>query len=104
MMALVKVCNLAELPPGRAKLVEVDGVEIGVFHVDDGFYAVQNTCPHREGYLHEGPLQGTKVTCPWHFAVFDLRSGEVLEGPAESNLRTYRVLCQNGEIQLELQE
>jgi nitrite reductase/ring-hydroxylating ferredoxin subunit len=103
-MTLVKVCDLPELPPGKARMIEVDGVEIGVFRVDDDFYAIQNTCPHRQGYLHEGHLQGTKITCPWHFAVFDLKSGEVLQGPAESNLRTYRVLCQNGEIKVALEE
>lgn len=95
---LIRVCTIEDLPPGKAKSVDVDGVDVGVFHSGDEYYAVENTCPHREGYLHEGAVDGKKVTCPWHFAVFDLETGNVDEGPAERNLKTYRVVCRDGAV------
>ena len=42
------------------------------------YYAIGDTCTHRGGPLSEGDVQGTKVTCPWHGAHFDLKTGAVL--------------------------
>ena len=99
---LVKVADLKDLVPGEGKLVEVDGKEIGLFLVDDQCYALDNTCPHREGYLHDGAIEGTTVTCAWHFAKFDLKTGKVLEGPAEEGVGCYEVVTEDGEVKIAL--
>jgi nitrite reductase/ring-hydroxylating ferredoxin subunit len=41
--------------------------------------------------LDEGQLEGTILTCPWHGAQFDVCTGALLRGPAETALETYRV-------------
>jgi nitrite reductase/ring-hydroxylating ferredoxin subunit len=99
---LVKVADFEDLVPGRGTLVEVEGLEVGLFRVGDRCYALENTCPHRDGYLHDGAVEGKTVTCPWHFAVFDLETGAVLEGPAARGVRPYDVVLEEGAVKIAL--
>ena len=43
-----------------------------------------------------------RLECYCHGAVFDVRTGEALVGPAVSSLETYPVREQDGEIQVEV--
>jgi 3-phenylpropionate/trans-cinnamate dioxygenase ferredoxin component len=52
-------------------------------------YAFQDTCTHQECSLSEGFLDEYAVICPCHQSVFDIRTGEVLLGPAATALRTF---------------
>lgn len=53
-----------------------------LFNVDGTFFALDNTYTHRGGPLAEGEISGHEVTCPWHGARFDVRTGEVVGPPA----------------------
>jgi len=55
------VCRANELPPGEARLVEVDGKAIALFNVGGALHAIEDTCLHAGGPLHEGTLDGTTV-------------------------------------------
>jgi NAD(P)H-dependent nitrite reductase small subunit len=68
---------VADITPGSARTVAVDGREIAVFNVGGTFYAVDNTCPHQGGPLSEGYIEGTTVTCPWHAWCFNLTDGRM---------------------------
>jgi nitrite reductase/ring-hydroxylating ferredoxin subunit len=83
--------NISEVPPGSALLVEAGGESIAVFNVGGVFYATQAECTHKRGPLDEGELDGSIVTCPYHGAQYDVSTGQVLRGPAEKSLRTFRV-------------
>jgi nitrite reductase (NADH) small subunit len=86
--------RVADLKPGHATLVEVEGDAVAVFNVDGTFYATQNECTHADGPLNEGDLAGCKVTCPWHASVFSVCDGSVIEGPASDPLKTYKVIIE----------
>lgn len=34
-------------------------------------------CSHQGAPLEEGTLEGFNLTCPWHYAVVDVRNGKV---------------------------
>lgn len=74
----------------------VNGKEVAIFNVESQLYATQASCTHRGGPLCEGAIWGHIVTCPWHGSEFDVRTGEVVTGPATEPLATYRVEVQNG--------
>lgn len=96
------VGNANQIPPGQARLIEVGGKEIAVFNIDGVFHALDNTCTHVGGPLCEGEIAGSEVTCPWHGAVFDITTGNVLGPPAAEAVTRYNVRVENGEIQIEI--
>lgn len=85
----VKVAETSEIPPGRLKLVDVRGERVAVANVGGSFFAFSDECTHDGGPLSEGDLDGEVVTCPWHFSRFNVRTGEIVESPAEEVVQTY---------------
>ena len=102
MPQFITVATTDELADQPAKLVEVEGQKIALFRVDGGFYALSDTCTHRRGSLSEGMVEGAEVTCPWHGATFDIRSGAVLGPPAGQAAKSYPVRVTAPDIEIEV--
>ena len=98
----VDVTGAGEIAPGQSKVIEVGEKKIAVFNVDGSYYAIDDTCTHRGGPLSEGTREGTKITCPWHGAQFDLTDGKVLGGPASKGIGSYRVDISADRIHIEI--
>lgn len=98
----VDACPLDELAPGESKMLYLDGKQVALFNVNGNLYAVSNRCPHARGPLSEGHVEvegeSCTVTCPWHYAKFDLASGRVVDGIASSPVPTYAVEVRDGMI------
>ncbi len=84
---------VSDVPPGYAILVE----NAAVYNVNGTLYATDDKCTHQMGPLHAGKLSGNIITCPWHGSKFDVRTGQVVSGPAKQAVKTYRVTVE-GEI------
>src|SRR5436853_6219114 len=102
MPEFVKVARIEEVPVGTARMVEVNGKEIALFNVGGSFHAIDNTCTHVGGPLCEGEVEGVEVTCPWHGAVFDVTTGQVLGPPAGVRLGRYNVRADVPEVEVEV--
>ncbi len=102
MAEFVKVASVAEIAPGQARLLNVRGKEIALFNVEGTFFALENACTHEEGPLAEGDIEGHEVTCPWHGARFDIRTGAVLCAPAYDDVRRYNVRVVGTDIEVEV--
>jgi nitrite reductase/ring-hydroxylating ferredoxin subunit len=98
----IEAAGIDEIEPGQAKLVEVNGKEIALFNSNGEYYAIDNECTHVGGPLCEGEIEGCRVTCPWHGAEFDLKTGEALAPPAEEGVNTYKVYIDGDFIKIEL--
>jgi 3-phenylpropionate/trans-cinnamate dioxygenase ferredoxin subunit len=59
---------------------------------------VSDTCTHARVPLSGGCLEGRQVVCPWHAAMFDLKTGVATCGPASVPLRTYEVRIEGDQI------
>jgi nitrite reductase (NADH) small subunit len=99
---LVKVAEKKDVAPGSSTAVEVRGQKVAVFNVDGTFYAIGDTCTHRGGPLSEGDVSGTTVTCPWHGAQYDLKTGGVLTPPAPQGVANYKVVVEGDNVSIEL--
>ena len=90
MPKFMKVATPDELEDQQGKLVEVEGQKIALFRVGEAFHALSDTCTHRGGPLSEGTVEGAEVTCPWHGARFDIKTGAVMGLPAGREVRSYQ--------------
>ena len=95
------VAKASELRPGEMKLIDMAGEKIVVANVDGNFFAFSNTCTHVGGPLSEGMLERETVTCPWHATVFNVRTGEPMEGPGQDPISTYGVRVKGDDVQIE---
>lgn len=66
--------------------------------------ALENRCSHRGGPLSDGVIEGDCVTCPWHASRFDLRTGEVMAGPAVVGQPVYETRVSAGQVQVRRHE
>ena len=86
------VTQASELSPGAMTWVAVDRERVLIANVDGCFYALQDSCGHRQAPLSKGTLEGHVIECPLHFARFDVRTGKLLSGPTAADVPTYQVL------------
>lgn len=95
----VYVARTDEIADGCRKIIEVDGVSIGVFHHQGGWYAVRNYCLHRGGPVATGTLEGDTLICPWHQFKYNVTTGQLLVDPRVC-LDTYPVTVNDGSVYL----
>jgi nitrite reductase/ring-hydroxylating ferredoxin subunit len=87
----VAVAKVADVSPGQMKWVAVDRERIVLANVEGVFHALRDVCGHRQAPLSRGKLSGHLIECPLHFAQFDVRTGELVEGPVSAPVPVYEV-------------
>jgi nitrite reductase/ring-hydroxylating ferredoxin subunit len=102
MPGFIFVAKRSEIPEGTGLCVEVEGKRIALFRLGDDVCAIDDSCPHANGPLSEGGLEGDVVECPWHGSCFNVRTGEVIRPPAAEDVATYAVRVTGEEIEVEL--
>ena len=101
-MDKVIVGKVSDILPGEMKKISADGKEILVVNINGDFYAIDDTCTHSGASLSEGQLQDSIVTCGWHGAQFDCKSGKLAKFPAKVNdLQSYNVILESDEVFIE---
>ncbi|MBI3988408.1 MAG: non-heme iron oxygenase ferredoxin subunit [candidate division NC10 bacterium] len=103
MARFVKVATTDQVPVGEAKLIGIDEKQVALFNLDGAYYILDDTCPHQGGPLSEGFVEEGIVTCPWHGAKFNVKTGEVTGPPARSGVARYNVRVQGSDIEIELE-
>jgi 3-phenylpropionate/trans-cinnamate dioxygenase ferredoxin component len=100
----IAVCPAAELTPGQMRLVEHDGIKIGVFNCEGKLYAIEDRCSHDDGPLAEGEFDPAACTveCPRHGSLFDLTTGRPKTLPAFRPVPTFPIAIEDDTITLEV--
>ena len=123
-MQSVAIGKAAAFPnPGR-KVVEVDGIAVGVFCQNGKFTAYENVCPHMGGPVCQGKIiarvqeliaadktslglafskDQTNVACPWHGYEFDIATGQH-QGNPRLRLRPVKIEVVDGDLVITLPE
>lgn len=102
----VKVGTIWDIKPGERKSMWVEGTRVLVLNIDGKYYAVDDSCPHRECSMTEADVNGTIITCPCHRAQFDLSNGEIITEPTQypptPPLPTHQVRTEDGNLLIAL--
>ena len=72
-----RVANKTNIKEGSLLGLDLEGNKIVLAMVNGQLYAMDAVCSHKGAPLEEGRLEGYNLTCPWHYAVFDVRNGKV---------------------------
>ena len=102
MAGFLKAARTEDIPVVQGKMVGVGGKHIALFNIQGTYYAIDDTCTHKGGPLSEGQVTGSKVTCPWHGATFDVITGEALGPPAPIGVFRYNVRVVGDDIEIEV--
>ncbi len=103
-MTVEQVGSVEEIEPGTARVVEVAGQSIALCRVENGdLYAIENRCTHDDGPLGEGELEGDRIECPRHGALFDVTTGRAVTLPAIGKVRCFAVSVADGQVQIEVE-
>jgi nitrite reductase (NADH) small subunit len=120
-MTEVDIGKLADFAADDHRVVEVDGVEIGVFRVGKKVVAYKNECPHYGGPVCQGKIfrqteeqlgpdktsQGLRfsatrnIVCPWHGYEFNLETG-CHPGDSQVKLEPIAVAVRENRIYLQV--
>jgi nitrite reductase/ring-hydroxylating ferredoxin subunit len=76
------VATDADVTEGTLTAVDVGERKVMLTRVAGRVCALEDTCSHAGGPLHEGTIEDGDVVCPWHGSRFRLSDGAVLGGPA----------------------
>ena len=83
--------------------VSIDGREILVANIDGNFYATDDSCTHSGASLSEGKLDGCTITCGWHAAEFDCKSGKMTKFPVKiRDLTVYSTSVESDSVFVEM--
>jgi len=94
----MRVASVKDISEGKMIGVKIDKKDIMIANLGGRFYAIGNRCTHMGCLLSKGTLEGEKVTCPCHFAVFGVKTGKVIRPPALKPEPTYEVNVQEDDI------
>jgi nitrite reductase/ring-hydroxylating ferredoxin subunit/alkylhydroperoxidase/carboxymuconolactone decarboxylase family protein YurZ len=85
------VCTLDALAVGSTVRIDVEGEPLLVHRAEDGVRIYDARCPHRGVFLCEPAAGATRLVCPRHGWVFELRDGQPIEGDAPLREIPHRV-------------
>ena len=102
-MGKIIACKISEIPSGKMIKVSIDGKDILVANIDGEYYATNDTCTHSGSSLSEGKLDGCTITCGWHGAQFDCKTGKLVKFPAKiRDLASYNVVVESDNVFVEM--
>jgi nitrite reductase (NADH) small subunit len=97
---MIRVCGVEDVPRGEGRAVVVEGRRVAVFRAEDGWFALDATCPHRGGPLADGIVASRTVICPLHERRFDLATGQECSSGSYC-VATHRVEVRGDDVYLE---
>lgn len=102
MTPFVDVCAFEDIPNGKHRAFNIDGLSILIFRINPDVFALENRCTHLDFPLDGGRQIGSDIICRKHGARFDIRSGKAVVGPAVDPLRRFEVRVRDGRVEVKV--
>ena len=102
-MGKIIVGKKEDITPGKMIKSSIDGREILIANIDGEYFATDDSCTHSGSSLSEGKLDGCTITCGWHAAQFDCKTGKLVKFPAKiRDLTSYNVVLESDNVYVEV--
>jgi nitrite reductase (NADH) small subunit/3-phenylpropionate/trans-cinnamate dioxygenase ferredoxin subunit len=98
----VRAAALADLVPDRPISVTLNGTRVALVRIGEQVHAIGDDCRHQGGPLGEGNLRGTRLACPWHGWMYDVRTGQCLFPARGGAVPSYPVRIADGDVWVDL--
>lgn len=102
-MTFHPIAPSAELEEGKGRPYALEGHRLALVRYEGVVHALEDRCTHADASIACGPVENGCIACPWHYAEFDLRSGEALSGPATGFIPVYPVKEEGGTVYVALE-
>ena len=99
-MTDVNVAYSADLKPNEKKAVTVNGVKVLLVNLNGTYFAIGDKCTHQGCSLSNGTIKGDTVQCACHGSTFNLKTGDVIKGPAPKPEPKYEVKVEGNKISI----
>ena len=112
--------GISDFPDNSHRVVEVNGRQLGVFHIKGKLYALPNICPHMTGPVCEAKIvtgslrtdestdwkpewvyDGEVVVCPWHGLEYHVPTGQCL-AYEHIRIRRYKMTTEGDRVVVEI--
>ena len=100
-MMLQRVGSSTTVAPGKIVAFRVAGTAVAVANVGGQLYAFDDACTHQHCSLADGELDGAIVECACHGSRFDVTTGALVRGPAQSPVRSHAVAVEGADLLVE---
>ena len=98
------IAKSSEVEEGKGRPYTIGDFRIALVRFEGELYAVEDRCPHADASIAFGPVEEGCLICPWHYAAFDLKTGEAKCGPAVEGVPTYELKEVEGDVYVNLPE
>ncbi|NLE65693.1 MAG: non-heme iron oxygenase ferredoxin subunit [Elusimicrobia bacterium] len=97
-----KAARRADLKEGHGVPVRVAGRALALFLEEGQVYALRDECTHAGAPLSEGEVRKCRVTCPWHAAQFDIRTGESVGELGYNPVRSFPARFAGDDVEVDI--
>ncbi|PHR56576.1 MAG: (2Fe-2S)-binding protein [Robiginitomaculum sp.] len=102
MQKALEICDKSDVAEGSILKVDINELELAVYHAEGAFYVTDDLCTHGPGSLSEGYLEGHVIECDFHNGKFDIRNGEVVAPPCLVEIKTYKIIDHDSKVVIEI--
>ena len=107
-MTAEHVADVADLEPGEAMRLELDGPDgsplpVALVRDEEGeYHALSDICSHGQVNLSDGEVEGSTIECWLHGSTFDLSTGRPLSLPATQPVPVYLVTVDGERVMVDV--
>jgi 3-phenylpropionate/trans-cinnamate dioxygenase ferredoxin subunit len=98
----VKLLDSADLADGDMAPAQFGEVSVALYRIEGTVHATANVCTHQYALMTDGYFDGALIECPLHQALFDVKTGEAIEGPVKTPLQCFPVEERGNGIYVEI--
>src|SRR5262249_34663535 len=84
----VKVGSIDSVSDEKPLVIVHRARRIAIYKLDDGFFALEDICPHMGAFVSNGFRKDRLIVCPWHNWEFDPTDGRCVSNDSGACLQT----------------